>query len=83
MPKSRRVEPFWLVLYDEDRKVFAVVGPLKDDTPLIDRISKARAQKRQVRCSNLSARSSEQAIVEAQQFLGQRYRHVHVNEVFV
>ncbi len=83
MPRFRRVEPFWLVLYDDDRKIFTVVGPMTDDTPWIDRISKAQAQRRQIGCSNLGARSDGQAISEAQQFLGHRYRHVHVNEILV
>ncbi|MGC8520060.1 MAG: hypothetical protein ACP5P4_16320 [Steroidobacteraceae bacterium] len=83
MPRSRRVEPFWLVLYDDDRKIFTVAGPMTDDTPWIDRISNTQAQRRQIGCSNLGARSDEQAIAEAQQFLGHRYRHVRVNEIFV
>jgi hypothetical protein len=77
MAKPHHVEPFWLVLKDEDRNIFTVVGPMTDDTPWIDRVSKAQGEKRQITCyEEKRALSREQVIVEARHFLGQRYRHV-------
>ncbi len=80
MAKTRRVEPFLLVLKDQDRKIFTVVGPMNDDTPWIDRVSRAQAQKREVTCYTADrALSRDQVIAEAERSLGLRY----VEEVFI
>jgi hypothetical protein len=80
MPKHRRVEPFLLVLKDEDKKVFTVVGPMDDDTPWNNRVNKAQEQKRNVACYTANrVLSREEVIAEASQFLGLRY----VDEIFV
>lgn len=80
MPRPRRVEPFLLVLKDEDKGIFTVVGPMTDDTPWIDRISKAQERKRQVTCYTADrALSRAEVIANAERFLKLRY----VDEVFV
>jgi hypothetical protein len=80
MPKARRVEPFLLVLKDEDRSIFTVVGPMSDDTSWNDRVCNAQAQKRQVTCYTADhTLSRDQVIVEVARSLGLRY----VDEVFV
>lgn len=83
MPKAPRVEPFLLVLKDEDKGIFTVVGPMTDDTSWNDRVCKAQEQKRRVNIYHTERRplSRQQVIADAQRELGQRYRYV--NEVFV
>jgi hypothetical protein len=80
MPRARRVEPFLLVLKDEDKGIFTVVGPMTDDTPWIDRISKAQERKRQVTCYTADrGLACAEVIANAERFLKLRY----VDEVFV
>jgi hypothetical protein len=43
-------EPFFLVIKDEDAQVFAVKGPMTDDTPWMDRVTVAQDTGRSVRC---------------------------------
>jgi len=83
MPRARRVEPFWLVLVDDDKNVFAVVGPITDDTQWNSRVCNAKEQKRRVNIYNTETRplSREQVIADAQRNLGHRYQYV--DEVFV
>jgi hypothetical protein len=83
MPRARRVEPFWLVLVDDDKRAFTVVGPMSDDTQWNSRVCKAQEQKRRVNIYNTELRplSREQIIADAQRNLGQRYQYV--DEVFV
>jgi hypothetical protein len=71
MPRARRVEPFRLLLQDEDRQVFTVVGPMTDDTEWGSRVNKAQAEKRRLTIYGTEHRSIplEQVIAETQQSL--------------
>lgn len=80
MPRLRKIDPFYLVLKDEDRDLFAVVGPMTDDTPWIHRVCQAQDKGRQVRCFTAgSDQTREQVIANAQHQLGLKY----TDEIFV
>ncbi len=80
MPRTRKIEPFLLVLKDEDRKVFTVVGPMTDDTPWNHRVCEAQDTGRQVRCFTAGRdQTREQVIAEAQRDWGFEY----TDDVFV
>jgi hypothetical protein len=74
MPRQRKIVPFLLVLKDEDRGLFTVVGPLIDDTPWIDIVSRAQAQGRRVNCFTPSpSQTREQVINEVRTQLKLKY----------
>jgi hypothetical protein len=80
MPRQRRIDPFFLVLKDEDRDLFTVVGPMTDDTPWINRVCQAQDQGRQVRCFTPGAsQTREQVIANVKQELKLKY----TDEVFL
>lgn len=62
------VQPFLLVVVDEDKKHFAIKGPMTDDRPWINRVCAAQASGRQVRCftSGHSNASTAAEAVKAQ-----------------
>lgn len=68
MPRQRKIDPFFLVLKDEDRGLFSVVGPMIDDTPWNNRVCQAQDQGRQVGCFTPGAsQTREQVIANVQQ----------------
>jgi hypothetical protein len=44
----RRIEPFLLVVVDDDRHVFSVAGPMTDDTAWNKRVSDAQDRGRRI-----------------------------------
>ena len=44
-----KIEPFFLLLVDEDKREFAILGPLADDRHWIDRACEAKQAGRRVR----------------------------------
>jgi hypothetical protein len=58
-PKNRT---FFLVLLDDDKKVFNVVGPMTDDTAWNKKVVELQTLGRRVRCISTSADRSVQAI---------------------
>jgi hypothetical protein len=46
---SRR-QPFYVYVVDDDKHLFCVVGPIADDTALVDAVSGAQRRGRQVKC---------------------------------
>ena len=46
------MRPFFLVIMDDDRKEFAIEGPLLDDRSWNDAISTAQSEGRNIRCFN-------------------------------
>jgi len=77
--------PFLLVLLDESRKVFTVVGPMADDTEWNSRVDKAQKQGRQVTIYQTAhpPLSRVQVIADAQLSLGPGYRYVNEDLVSV
>lgn len=47
---ARGIEPFFLVIVDDDRHLFSVEGPMSDDTGWINRVTEAQERGRRVRC---------------------------------
>lgn len=50
MPRSRRVEPFVLIVTDRDAKTFSVEGPMTDDTSWNAAVCAAQDAGLQVNC---------------------------------
>ncbi len=50
MASKQESAHFFLVLKDEDRGLFAVIGPMTDDTPWNNRVCQAQDQGRHVSC---------------------------------
>ena len=46
----KKIEPFLLVIKDEDKKVFSIEGPMSDDRPWNTRVCAAQDEGRMVRC---------------------------------
>jgi hypothetical protein len=61
-----RIEPFHLVVVDDDRRLFSVVGPMTDDTDWNRRVCDAQDKGRQVRCYTPGrGRTREQVVAGA------------------
>lgn len=65
MPRPRRIEPFYLVLIDREKKIFNIVGPMVDDRDWNKRITQTQSQGRNVGCFTWENRtdSKDQIIV--------------------
>jgi len=61
MVKRRRIDPFHLVIVDDDNKVFNIEGPMIDDDPWNWQIVELQKKSRKVRC--FSRRGSKDSIV--------------------
>ncbi len=71
MPKPRVVEPFHLIITNQGRRMFNVVGPMTDDTEWNSRVCAAQEQGREVNCyaANRSL-TREQIIAQTRKRLG-------------
>lgn len=63
MPPSYRIYPFYLVIKDEDRSLFTVVGPMTDDTPWNDLVCRAQEAGREVRCFTSGRGQTRESII--------------------
>ena len=50
MPGSEPTQPYYLIVTDHDRGVFAVEGPMTDDRPWKEAAAYARNQQRRIVC---------------------------------
>lgn len=50
---------FYVAVYDDEREVFELRGPMSDDTALINRVYEAQQRGRKVRCATTSATASQ------------------------
>ena len=73
MPRQRKIEPFYLVITDRDKRIFNVVGPMTDDTSWNDRVCAAQDSGRQVNCHNPNLYSKESIITSVENHLGLKY----------
>jgi hypothetical protein len=73
MPKTPKIEPFLLVIVDDDRHTFSVVGPMMDDTGYIDRVSAAQAKGREVLCHSPGRSQTREQIIDYFQKSGLKY----------
>jgi hypothetical protein len=67
---------FFLIVIDEDRRLFTVEGPLIDDQPFKSAIEAAKHEGRTIRCCNIGSTSRADAIAEWQRHYGRHYRLV-------
>jgi len=65
-----RVEPFYLVIVDDDRHLFSVEGPMSDDTGWINRIDKAQERGRPVRCYDAGRGQTRDQVVNGARNMG-------------
>jgi hypothetical protein len=70
---ARRIEPFLLVIVDDDRHVFSVVGPMSDDTDWNKRVCDAQVRGRGVRCYTPGRSQTHEQVVRGAEQLGLRY----------
>ena len=50
MPRDNPDEPFYLIVADHDRGVFAVEGPMVDDRPWKDAAADVRSRRQRIVC---------------------------------
>ncbi len=50
MPEADPNQPFYLIVADHDRGVFAVEGPMTDDRPWTEAAAYARSRQRRIDC---------------------------------
>ncbi len=50
---QKRAEPFFLILRDQDKKKFNIVGPMTDDSDYAQRTLELQEQGRDVRCQSI------------------------------
>ena len=55
MPRDHPAEPFYLIVTDHDRGVFAVEGPMTDERPWKEAASHARNHQRRIVCGPTGA----------------------------
>ena len=77
---GERVRHF-LILIDEDRRQFAVEGPLCDAQPWGLAVDKAREDGRKVKCCDIGSTSRAEAIAEWQRHYGHFYRLVEPGRI--
>jgi hypothetical protein len=63
MTRNRKAKPFYLIIIDEDRRVFNVVGPLHDDEEWNSRVVEMQNKGRKVRCFSRHEPSSRDLII--------------------
>lgn len=80
MPRSSRIDPFYLVLKDEDRGLFTVVGPLTDDTRWNDRVCRAQEVGRKIRCFTPARERTRESIIRS---VREQLQLEYTDEVFV
>lgn len=64
MPRTRRVEPFYLVIIDEDSRVFNVVGPLQNDKEWNKKIAEMQKRGRKIKCFSHPGTYSRHSIIK-------------------
>jgi hypothetical protein len=68
--------PFFLIIVDEDRKQFAVEGPLTDHEPWSRAITAANDEGRKVRYCNIGEKTRADTIAVWQRHYGRFYRFI-------
>jgi len=63
MPKRKKIEPFFLVIKDEDKHLFNVIGPIDSDYYWNEEIIKAQKKGRDVRCFSHPGSDSKDTII--------------------
>ena len=66
----RRIEPFLLVIVDDDRHVFSVAGPMTDDSAWNKRVSDAKYRGRRIRCYTPGRSETRDQVIRAAEEMG-------------
>jgi hypothetical protein len=66
----RRIEPFLLVVVDDDRHVFSVAGPMTDDTAWNKCVSDAQDRGRRIRCYTPGRSETRDQVIRAAEEMG-------------
>jgi hypothetical protein len=73
MSRRLRIEPFLLVIVDDDQHAFSVLGPMSDDTDWNNRVCEAQSKGREVRCHAPERSQTRQQIIDYFQKSGLKY----------
>jgi len=74
VPRTRKIEPFFIVVTDADQKIFNVLGPMIDDTQINHRVVMCQDRGRMVNCHTAgSGQSREQIIASCTRQFGFAY----------
>lgn len=73
MPRLRRSSPFYLVVKDDDRKEFFIVGPITNDTAWNKKVIELQNQGRKVSCCSGNEGSKENIVKFFEQQYGYRF----------
>lgn len=70
MPRVRKIDPFFIVVTDEDQQTFNVLGPMADDSQINHRVVLCQSQGRKVNCHTAGSSQSRAQIIASytQQF---------------
>ena len=70
MPYAKKIAPFFIIVTDKDQKIFNVLGPMTDDTEIIDRVLQCQNRGRTVNCHKPGVGQSREQIIASysQQF---------------
>lgn len=64
MPRKRNIDPFYLVIKDEDNHIFNVIGPMKSDIEWTEKICELREAGRKVICFTHPVTDSKESIIQ-------------------
>jgi hypothetical protein len=69
----KKIEPFFLVIIDEDKKEFAVEGPTTDDSSQTRKVAIEQERGREVRCYSTGVREDtvNEMIAKGYKYLSQ------------
>jgi hypothetical protein len=71
----------FLIVIDEDRKLFTVEGPVADDQTWNSAVVAAQQAGRRIRCCNIGSTSRADAIAEWQRHYGRHYRLIGAGRI--
>ncbi len=65
MSRSRKTQPFYIVVIDEEQNIFNVLGPMADDTEINHKVYKSQESGRQVRCYSQDGRFTREEVINS------------------
>ena len=74
MPRRRNIDPFYLVIKDEDNHIFNVIGPTESDFDWNQKIVELQEAGRNIRCFMHPGSDSRESIIQMMSRSGE-YRH--------
>ena len=65
MARKRKIEPFYLIMVDHDKKMYNVIGPISDDSDWNKKIVELQNKNRKVNCFSVSGSKSFENIISS------------------